>query len=212
MTGRLARAVKRGTDILVSGLVLLAVAPLLLATALAVRLGLGRPVLFRQPRVGRDGALFVLRKFRTMRDARDAQGRPLPDAQRTPAVGRLLRRARLDELPQLWHVLIGDMSLIGPRPLVPAEVAVMGEGARERAAVRPGITGWAQVHGGDLLGHDHHDVQGIEAKLALDLWYVRHAGLATDLRIIVLTVRMIVQGERICWDVIEAARAALATT
>src|SRR4051794_6148207 len=198
---------KRVVDVLASLLAIVFLAPLMIFVALLVRASMGSPVLFRQPRVGRGGRTFVVCKFRTMRDDRSPDRHLLPDGLRTPAVGRCLRRFRVDELPQLWNVLNGNMSLIGPRPLVSAEVAVMGEGGRERAEVRPGLTGWAQVHGGDLLGHDYRDVAGLQAKLALDLWYVRHASWRVDLEILRLTARTIVLGERIRWDVIEEARA-----
>jgi lipopolysaccharide/colanic/teichoic acid biosynthesis glycosyltransferase len=192
---------KRGADIAVAGLGLVLGMPLIAAVALLTAVGVGTPVLFRQARLGRGRRPFVLYKFCTMRELYGEDGRPLPDALRTTAVGRFLRRTRLDELPQLWNVLVGDMALVGPRPLLARDLATMPDGGRERSGVRPGITGWAQVHGGQLLGGD--------AKLALDLWYVRHASLGLDARILLLTLRMVLQGDRVDAPAVERAKAFL---
>ncbi|NJO33034.1 MAG: hypothetical protein HC869_07655 [Rhodospirillales bacterium] len=191
--------IRHRVDVLGALVVLILLSPLLAMLAMALRLSVGPMILFRQVRVGRDQRPFMLYKFRTMRDAFDANGQPLPDADRTPWLGRLLRRTRLDELPQLWNVLIGDMALIGPRPLLERDLAALPDRSAERATLRPGITGWAQVHGGQLLGP--------EAKLTLDLWYVRHASPGLDLKIVLRTVRMIALGERIDRRAIEHARA-----
>jgi lipopolysaccharide/colanic/teichoic acid biosynthesis glycosyltransferase len=179
---------KRAVDVAVAAVALVALSPLLAATALAVAAGIQRPVLFVQVRPGRGRRPYKLRKFRTMRDPVDAAGRPLTDAERTPWVGRVLRRVRLDELPQFWNVLVGDMALIGPRPLLAEDLDAMPDRGRARCAVRPGITGWAQVNGG-------HQLTGDE-KLALDLWYAANASLALDLAILWRTVVMMVVGER----------------
>jgi lipopolysaccharide/colanic/teichoic acid biosynthesis glycosyltransferase len=151
-----------------------------------------RPGLHRRP--------FRLYKLRTMRDPLGPDGRRLADGERTPFVGRLLRRTRLDELPQLWNVLIGDMAIIGPRPLVAADLDAMPDQGRARAMARPGITGWAQVNGGQQLAADE--------KLALDLWYADHASLALDLRIIARTLAMMLLGEHRDPRAIATARAA----
>ena len=180
-------ASKRLFDIVVSLAVLVATAPLLALAALALRGSIGSPVLFHQLRGGRGGRAFLMVKFRTMREAYGADGRLLADELRTPWLGRMMRRSRFDELPQLWNVLIGNMSIVGPRPLVRSELAQLPDGGAERSSVRPGITGWAQVHGGQLLD--------LPSKAALDAWYVRHASLALDARILLLTVRMVLRGE-----------------
>jgi lipopolysaccharide/colanic/teichoic acid biosynthesis glycosyltransferase len=138
-----------------------------------------------------------------MRDPTDAAGRPLSDAARTPWAGRLLRRLRVDELPQLWNVVVGDMSLIGPRPLLAGDLDTMPDGGRARLVVRPGITGWAQVNGGHQLTADE--------KLVLDLWYAANADLKLDLLIAWRTVLMVVFGERRQPAVIAHARASLAS-
>ena len=179
---------KRAFDVAVAGAALVLLAPVLALTAVAVAVGIQRPVLFVQVRPGLNRRPYKLLKFRTMRDPIDAAGRPLSDAERTPWVGRLLRRLRVDELPQFWNVLRGDMALIGPRPLLAADLDAMPDGGRARSTVRPGITGWAQVNGG-------HQLTGDE-KLALDLWYAANAGLRLDLRIIWRTLVMMIVGER----------------
>ena len=193
---------KRLFDIIVSAAVLAVTAPLMAALALALRPSVGSPVLFHQVRGGRHGRPFVMVKFRTMAETCDPAGRLLPDTARTSRIGYLLRRTRLDELPQFWNVLVGNMSIVGPRPLVAAELALLPDGGAERSSIRPGITGWAQVHGGQLLD--------LPAKAALDGWYARHASAALDLRILLLTVRMVVRGEQpddAALDRIEAAYA-----
>ncbi|GGE14516.1 UDP-galactose phosphate transferase [Polymorphobacter glacialis] len=170
-------------------LVLLPLAvPLALVTAGIVALGLGRPILFRQHRAGRRGSVFLLWKFRTMTPPRSPDRALADDAVRTPAAGRWLRRLRLDELPQLFNVLKGDMALIGPRPLLPSTVAGMGFAGTTRALVRPGLTGWSQVNGNTLLS----DAE----KLKLDLWYVRNRSPMVDIEIIVRTLGVVALGER----------------
>lgn len=171
---------KRLFDVVVALLALLALAPLLLAIALAVKLFLGAPVLFSQQRPGLHGRPFRLVKFRTMRDAVDARGRPLPDAERLTRFGRFLRASSLDELPELWNVLRGEMSLVGPRPLLMEYLPLYSPEQARRHEVRPGITGWAQVNGRNALSW--------EDKFALDVWYVDHRSMVLDLRILVLTV------------------------
>ncbi|HKY82066.1 MAG TPA: sugar transferase [Sphingobium sp.] len=179
---------RRIVDIAVALATLPLVAPVMVAIAGAIRLTGGPPVLFRQARVTKGGRLFNLLKFRTMTDARDPQGRLLPDSLRTTAVGRFLRRSRLDELPQLWNILTGAMTLIGPRPLLPATIVEAGERGRRRCAVAPGLTGWAQVNGNALLEE--------QDKIALDLWYIENRTLWLDLVILARTVGVALRGER----------------
>lgn len=171
---------KRGFDLLASALALLLLAPVLAVLALLVRRKLGTPVLFRQQRPGLHGRPFMMQKFRTMTDARGASGELLPDAVRLTPFGRWLRATSLDELPELWNVLKGDMSLVGPRPLLMEYLPLYSPHQARRHEVRPGITGWAQVNGRNALGW--------EAKFDLDVWYVEHASLWLDLRILALTV------------------------
>ncbi len=171
---------KRGFDLLLVILSLPLVLPVLLLTALAVRLFIGSPVLFRQPRPGLGGQVFTLRKFRSMTDERDASGALLPDAERLTRFGRLLRASSLDELPSLLNVLRGEMSLVGPRPLLVDYLSLYTPEQARRHDVRPGLTGWAQVRGRNDLSWDD--------RLALDIWYVDHRSLRLDIRILFLTV------------------------
>lgn len=171
---------KRLLDIVVAATALLLLLPVLAVTALLVRAILGRPVLFRQPRPGLHGRPFTMYKLRTMRDAHDAAGRALPDAERMTPLGRTLRNASLDELPELWNVLRGDMSLVGPRPLLMEYLPLYTPQQTRRHDVRPGITGWAQVQGRNAIGWSE--------RFALDVWYVDHRSLRLDLRILALTV------------------------
>jgi sugar transferase EpsL len=171
--------VKRLTDIFVSGGALLITCPLMGAIALTIRLCDGHPVLFRQTRPGYKGKPFTLLKFRTMRNTRDAQGLLLPDAERLTPIGKLLRQLSLDELPQLWNVFRGDMSLVGPRPLLMQYMDCYTSEQLRRHDVRPGITGWAQVHGRNALTWPE--------RFALDLWYVDNWSLTLDAWIILRT-------------------------
>ncbi|RZK02299.1 MAG: sugar transferase [Novosphingobium sp.] len=176
-------------DILLAALVgLVAASPVMLAVAVIVRCALGSPVMFRQERAGKRGRPFTMVKFRTMTNARDAEGRLLPDRERTPATGRFLRRTRLDELPELWSIARGEMAFIGPRPLLPETIVGAGSRGRLRGLVLPGLTGWAQVNGNASLTNDE--------KIELDLWYIRNRSLALDLRIFAKTVAVVVRGER----------------
>ncbi len=159
------------------GLALLS--PVLAAVAAAIRIRMGAPVLFVQERPGLGGRLFRLVKFRTMRAAADARGDPLPDAERLTGLGRFLRTTSLDELPQLWNVLRGELSLVGPRPLLVQYLSRYTPEQARRHEVLPGITGWAQVNGRNALSW--------EEKFAFDVWYVDHWSLALDLRILALT-------------------------
>jgi len=180
---------KRLFDLLVTLPALLVLAPFLLVIALLVRLKLGAPVLFRQQRPGLHGQPFTLYKFRTMTDARDAQGNLLPDAERLTRFGRFLRSLSLDELPEFFNVLKGDMSLVGPRPLLMQYLPRYTPEQARRHEVRPGITGWAQVNGRNALTW--------EEKFALDVWYVDHRSLWLDLKIVILTVWKLLARENV---------------
>lgn len=171
---------KRALDVAAAAAGLLVLSPVLLLVALAVRVNLGSPVFFRQARPGLHGRTFRLVKFRTMRDAADRHGRPLPDAERLTPFGRFLRASSLDELPELWNVLRGDMSLVGPRPLLTEYLPLYSPRQARRHEVRPGLTGWAQVNGRNALGW--------KDRLELDVWYVEHRSLALDVRILLRTV------------------------
>jgi lipopolysaccharide/colanic/teichoic acid biosynthesis glycosyltransferase len=180
---------KRLFDLLLSfGLLLALALPLLLLWGL-VRRKLGSPVLFRQVRPGLHGRPFMMVKFRTMTDERGADGELLPDAQRLTTFGRFLRAASLDELPELWNVLRGEMSLVGPRPLLMEYLPLYSPEQARRHEVRPGITGWAQVNGRNALSW--------EERFKLDVWYVDHRSLWLDLRILWLTVRKVIVREGI---------------
>ncbi len=180
---------KRLFDLLLSiGLVLALALPLLLLWAL-VRRKLGSPVLFRQVRPGLHGRPFMMVKFRTMTDERGADGELLPDARRLTSFGRFLRATSLDELPELWNVLRGEMSLVGPRPLLMEYLPLYSPEQARRHEVRPGITGWAQVNGRNALSW--------EGRFKLDVWYVDHRSLWLDLRILWLTVRKVIVREGI---------------
>ncbi len=185
-TGSSARRLKRLIDIAGAGAGLVALSPLLAMIGVAVRLRLGSPVLFVQVRTGLDGRLFRIYKFRSMTDQRDATGSLLPDDVRMTPFGRVLRSSSLDELPELINVLMGDMSLVGPRPLLPQYLDLYNERQRRRHEVRPGITGWCQVTGRNALSWDE--------KLELDVWYVEHWSLGLDLRILMATVRAVLSG------------------
>jgi len=178
-------SVKRLIDIFLSGSALLLASPLMAAIALTIRLCDGRPVFFRQTRPGYRGKPFALLKFRTMRDSRDAQGLLLPDAERLTALGALLRQLSLDELPQLWNVFRGDMSLVGPRPLLMQYMDRYSPEQLRRHDVKPGITGWAQVHGRNGMTWPE--------RFHLDLWYVNHWSLAVDAWILLRTPWQIVK-------------------
>jgi len=171
---------KRLFDLAVTLPGVLVLAPVIAVLACLVRWKLGTPVLFCQQRPGLHGRPFSLRKFRTMTEACDAQGRLLPDAERLPPFGRWLRSLSLDELPELWNVLTGDMSLVGPRPLLMQYLSRYTVEQRRRHDVPPGITGWAQVHGRNALSW--------EQKFVLDVWYVEHQSFGLDVRILALTV------------------------
>ncbi|MEJ6788901.1 sugar transferase [Brevundimonas sp. BR2-1] len=176
-------------DVVVGAVALCLLSPLLLLLAWQVRRRMGAPVLFRQVRVGRDGRLFEMMKFRTMKDAVDAAGAPLPDADRLTPFGSWLRASSLDELPELWNVLRGEMSLVGPRPLLPAYLPLYSPEQARRHEVLPGVTGWAQVNGRNAIGWNE--------KFALDVWYVDNRSLWLDVKIMILTAKRILQRDGI---------------
>jgi len=178
--------VRRAVDLVVAAVAAVVLAPVMAVLAAAIRSTMGRPVLFRQPRSGRHGEEFSIAKFRSMRDPRYPGE---PDAQRLTRLGHLLRSTSLDELPQLWNVLRGDMSLIGPRPTLPEQVAHYSEHQRRRLEVRPGITGWAQVQGRNAITWPE--------RIELDIWYIDHRTVGLDVRILALTVRNLFRREGI---------------
>ncbi|MBH8567919.1 sugar transferase [Microvirga sp. STS02] len=171
-----ARYGKRLLDLALAGPLLLLTLPLLVGAAVAAAIQNRGSWLFRQARPGWHGRLFTLYKLQTMTDARDAAGYPLPDAQRLPPLGRWLRATSLDELPQLWNIVRGDLSLVGPRPLLPEYLPLYSPTQARRHAVRPGLTGWAQVNGRNAISW--------EEKFAFDVWYVDHLSLRLDLLIL----------------------------
>lgn len=174
---------KRVFDMLVAILALIVVAPILAGVAAAVAYRLGRPVLFRQIRPGLNARPFEMVKFRTMRDAKDRNGKSLPDDQRLAPFGLWLRSVSLDELPELWNVLKGDMSLVGPRPLLVEYLPLYTSEQARRHEVRPGVTGWAQINGRNALSWDE--------KFSLDVWYVDNRSFWLDLKILFLTVKRV---------------------
>jgi lipopolysaccharide/colanic/teichoic acid biosynthesis glycosyltransferase len=180
---------KRLLDVSVSLLALGLLSPVLLGTAVAVRVLLGSPVCFTQLRPGLGGKPFRMIKFRTMTDARDAHGELLPDEQRLTRFGRMLRASSLDELPELWNVLKGDMSLVGPRPLLMEYLPLYSPEQARRHEVRPGITGWAQINGRNAISW--------EQKFALDVWYVEHRSVWLDMQILALTAWRVLRREGI---------------
>jgi lipopolysaccharide/colanic/teichoic acid biosynthesis glycosyltransferase len=180
---------KRAFDLLAAGLALLFLSPLCLVLAVLVRRRLGSPIFFVQERPGRHGRPFRMWKFRTMTHERGADGRLLSDAERLPPFGRWLRSTSLDELPELWNVLTGDMSLVGPRPLLMRYLDRYTAEEARRHQVRPGLTGWAQVNG--------RNAASWEDRLRMDVWYVDHHSLVLDLRIIARTVKIVLRREGI---------------
>ncbi len=180
---------KRSLDILFAGLGLVILSLVLPIIALLIRQQMGSPVMFRQTRPGRHGKPFQMIKFRTMRDAIDTDGRPLPDAERLTKLGRFLRSSSIDELPELWNVLKGEMSLVGPRPLLMEYLPLYSTEQARRHEVRPGVTGWAQVNGRNAISWDE--------KFTLDVWYVDNRSLLLDLKIIWMTIRKVIKRDGI---------------
>lgn len=185
MTGLqvLRKMLKRLIDITASGAALVALSPVLAVTAYKVKKDLGSPVLFKQTRPGLNGKPFEMIKFRTMKDATDKQGNLLPDSERLTPFGQKLRSTSLDELPELWNVLKGDMSLVGPRPLLMEYLPLYNSEQARRHNVRPGVTGYAQVNGRNAISW--------EEKFKLDTWYVDNQSLWLDIRILAKTVKQV---------------------
>jgi len=182
---------KRIFDVVVSGVALAALLPFIAIIAICIRFHLGSPVLFRQVRPGRDSTPFVLIKFRTMRNIEEKEC-DVTDEQRIPPFGRMLRSTSLDELPELWNVLKGEMSLVGPRPLLMEYLPLYTQEQSRRHEVRPGITGWAQVNGRNALSWDE--------KFILDVWYADNQTFCLDLKILWLTIRKVIAREGVSHD------------
>lgn len=180
---------KRLLDILLSGTALLVLSPLLLVTAILVRVKLGSPVIFCQERPGKNEKIFKLHKFRSMTDARDENGDLLPDKERLTAFGKALRATSIDELPELFDIFRGKMSIVGPRPLLVKYLPLYNEEQHHRHDVRPGLTGWAQVHGRNLTSW--------EERFQYDVEYVQHISFALDVKIVFMTVRCVFSREGI---------------
>lgn len=183
MKKKVYRFIKRAFDLTASALGLIILSPLLLILAVLVRVNLGSPVLFRQERPGLNEKIFCLYKFRSMKDAEDSSGRPLPDEKRLTRFGRILRASSLDELPELFNVLKGEMSLVGPRPLLVRYLDLYSPEQHRRHEVLPGITGWAQVNGRNAISW--------QEKFRLDVWYVDHWTPLLDLKILLMTVKKV---------------------
>ncbi|WP_022964358.1 sugar transferase [Halopseudomonas pelagia] len=184
--------IKRLFDFTLSAFGLLILSPVMAGVAWKISQKMGSPVLFKQVRPGRDGKPFKMVKFRTMKDAIDAHGNPLPDSERLTSFGQFLRSSSLDELPELWNVLKGDMSLVGPRPLLMEYLPLYSAEQYRRHDVRPGVTGWAQINGRNTLSW--------EDKFDLDVWYVENRSLWLDIKILFLTVKKVLVRDGISAD------------
>jgi lipopolysaccharide/colanic/teichoic acid biosynthesis glycosyltransferase len=187
--------IKRLFDMILSFLALLILSPIIFIVSRKIAKNLGNPVLFRQKRPGLHGDIFEMIKFRSMRDAIDENSNPLPDSERLTPFGEKLRSSSLDELPGLWNVLKGDMSLVGPRPLLVEYLPLYNEEQSKRHNLRPGITGWAQINGRNVLSW--------EEKFKLDVWYVENQSIYLDIKILFLTVFKIFKKENIEHSVAE---------
>lgn len=183
---------KRLFDIIISLSVLLILSPIILFVAWKIRKNLGSPVLFRQTRPGLNGLPFEMVKFRSMKDASDKDGNLLPDSERLTSFGSKLRSTSLDELPELWNVFKGDMSLVGPRPLLMEYLTLYNDKQARRHEVRPGVTGWAQVNGRNAISW--------EEKFDLDVWYVDNQSLKLDFKILFLTIKKVLIKDGISAD------------
>lgn len=181
---------KRLFDLLITIPALLLLWPVMLCIALVVRINLGSPILFRQTRPGLHGRPFEIIKFRTMRDAVGPDGKPLPDCDRLTPFGRFLRSTSMDELPELWNVLKGEMSLVGPRPLLMQYLDRYTPEQARRHELPPGITGWAQVHGRNAISW--------EEKFSLDVWYIDNQSVILDMKILWLTIGSVLNRENVC--------------
>lgn len=181
--------VKRPQDILCALLAMIVLSPILLVVSLLVRFKLGSPIIFKQKRPGKDGVIFNLYKFRTMSNERDEKGNLLPDEMRLTKFGKLLRSTSLDELPELWNILCGQLSIVGPRPLLPEYLPLYNEQQARRHEVRPGFTGYAQVNGRNAISW--------EEKFEKDVYYVDHISFLMDWKIIIKTIKTVLTHEGI---------------
>ena len=189
---------KRGSDVVLSFVVLVLLSPILFAVYILLRIANGKAgAFFFQERPGKNEQIFRIVKFKTMSDRRDANGHLLPDAERLTRIGRFVRSTSIDELPQLWNVLRGDMSLIGPRPLLPQYLPLYNKEQARRHEVRPGITGWAQCHGRNAISWTE--------KFRFDVWYVDHVSFKTDLQVIWITIQKVLRRA----DINEAGQATM---
>lgn len=188
---------KRLLDIVIASIALVLLSPLYFYVAYKVKKNLGSPVLFRQVRPGLHGKPFEMIKFRTMKDALDEQGNPLPDSERLTPFGKMLRSTSLDEMPELWNVIKGDMSVVGPRPLLMEYLPLYNKEQAKRHDVRPGMTGYAQVNGRNAISW--------EQKFKLDTWYVENRSLWLDFKIMLLTVKKVIAKD----DISEAGEATM---
>lgn len=190
-----AKYIKRFIDIILSLLVIVCFCWLYAIVAILVRTKLGSPVLFKQARPGKDEKIFNMYKFRTMTDARDENGELLPDEVRLTSFGSFLRKTSLDELPEFFNILKGDMSFIGPRPLLVKYLPYYNERERLRHSIRPGLTGWAQAHGRNAISW--------EKKFEYDVWYVEHLSFLTDIKVIIDTVKAVLHSEGVALNALE---------
>ncbi|WP_394145882.1 sugar transferase [Vibrio atypicus] len=184
--------IKRLFDIIVSVFAIVLLSPVILILAFKIKKNLGSPILFRQTRPGVNGHPFEMIKFRSMKDAKDSQGISLPDSERLTSFGEKLRNSSLDELPELWNVLKGEMSLVGPRPLLMQYLPLYNKEQSRRHDVRPGVTGWAQVNGRNAISW--------EEKFKLDVWYVDNQTIFIDIKILILTIKKVLLKEGITAD------------
>ncbi len=189
---------KRVIDIIGALIGLVVSAPIMVIVSLIIYLTMGKPIFFKQVRSGMNGKPFVIYKFRTMLDLRDENGNLLPDEKRITNLGKIMRFLRLDELPELFNILKGDMSIIGPRPTLVEQVSSYNSFQKRRLHVRPGLTGWAQINGNTKLSWDD--------RILLDIWYIDHWSLILDFKIILSTVRVVFNGENINLNALEEAK------
>lgn len=181
--------IKRLLDIVLSGIALILLSPILLIVSILVRTKLGSPIIFKQERPGKDEKIFTMYKFRTMTDKTDSEGNLLPDSERLTKFGKLLRSTSLDELPELWNIFVGDMSIVGPRPLLVSYLSLYNQEQKKRHLVRPGLTGWAQVNGRNTISWTE--------KFELDVAYVNQISLVFDIKVFLQTIKKVVKKEDI---------------
>jgi len=193
--------IKRGIDLTVAALALAVLLPLLVLILTAIRISMGKPAIYKQTRPGKDEKLFRLWKFRTMTYERDAQGKLLPDIERLTRVGLFLRKTSLDELPQLINVLKGDMSLVGPRPLLVRYLGRYSARQHLRHSVKPGLTGWAQVNWAEWAQIDGREVSAWDARMEMDVWYAEHWSLWLDWKVLWLTAAALLS-----WNAVKAGK------